>query len=348
MLTTISLTNFRSHKKLQLDLSPRTNVIIGPNGSGKTNILEAVLMLGVGKSFRVGDSAVISYKTPAAKIAAELLGYERVLKLELQAAEKIDKTFIIEGKTYKRLSFHKTLPIVLFEPNFMQLMTRGPEMRRDYFDGVLGRTQIDYHILLGAYRRTLAQRNSLLKQAIVPTDQLFVWDIKLGELAGKIIERRLSFTHLLNQHISVIYSKIVGANHSISVEYLASSPPKNYVAHLIKNLQKTIERDKERGFTSIGPHRDDFRFFINNKPASLTASRGENRTLLLSLKIIEATLLEAARGQKPILLLDDVFSELDETRQTHLVDYFKTNQVIITTTTISPVIQGVSGKIIEL
>jgi DNA replication and repair protein RecF len=348
MLTTVSLTDFRSHSALQFGLSPRTNVILGPNGSGKTNILEAVLMLGVGKSFRASDRAVIRFSTPAAKVAAGLLGYERALKLEVRADEKVDKTFAVEGKKYKRLSFHKTIPMVLFEPNFMQLISRGPEIRRDYFDGVLSRTQADYQALLGAYRRTLAQRNSLLKQPLIPKDQLFVWDIKLGELAGKVVLKRIAFVELLNRQLSHIYSQIAGTPHTVEVLYVATSPTKEYVSNLIRGFQKTISTDKDRGFTSLGPHRDDFSFLINGEPAVTSASRGENRTLLLSLKIIEATVLEDARNLKPILLLDDVFSELDETRQTALVDYFKDNQVIITTTTITPLIQGVSGKIIEL
>lgn len=348
MITNIFLKNFRSHQSLQLDLSHLTNVIIGPNGSGKTNILEAILMLSQGKSFRANDSAVINFNSQTAKVSADISGYARAITLELQSDSRVDKTFAIEGKHYKRLTFHKTIPVVLFEPNFIQLLSRGPETRRDYFDGVLARTQADYQPLINNYRRVLAQRNSLLKQAIVPADQLFVWDIKLGELAGKIVQKRLHFIDLLNRTLSTIYSTIAGAPHTIAVEYVTRVNTKDYVNRLISGLQKAITKDKERGFTSLGPHRDDVLFFINGEPAVTSASRGENRTLLLALKIIEADTLEVARAQKPLLLLDDVFSELDETRQTHLVDYFQSNQVIITTTTITPLIKGVSGKIIEL
>ena len=348
MLATVLLNNFRSHAALQLEFSPRTNVIIGSNGSGKTNILEAVLMLGTGKSFRAHDSAVIRFDEISSKITGNYLGYERSLKLERHSDTHVEKTFSIEGKKYKRLSFYKTIPFVLFEPNFMQLIARGPDARRDYFDGVLSRTQSDYQPLLNAYRRTLAQRNTLLKQSEIPSDQLFVWDIKLGELAGKMVEKRLDYVRLLNQKTSGIYSKISDMPHVIDIEYITSCQENDYVGSLIKGLQKAVAKDKERGFTSLGPHRDEFGILLNRKPAATSASRGENRTLLLALKIVEAEALQEARDQKPILLLDDVFSELDETRQTRLVDYFKENQVIITTTTITPLIKGVSGKIIEL
>lgn len=348
MLSTVLLNNFRSHAALQLEFSPLTNVIIGPNGSGKTNILEAVLMLGTGKSFRAHDNAVIQFGEINAKITANYLGYERSLKLERQSDATTEKTFTVEGKTYKRLTFYNTIPFVLFEPTFMQLIARGPDARREYFDSVLSRTQFEYQPVLNAYRRTLAQRNSLLKQPATASDQLFVWDIKLGELAGKIVKKRLEYVKLLNQKTSGIYSKISDVPNTVAIEYLTNCQQKNYVNSLIKGLQKAASQDKERGFTSLGPHRDDFGFLLNEKPAATSASRGENRTLLLALKIIESEALHEARSQKPILLLDDVFSELDETRQTKLVDYFKENQVIITTTTITPLIKGVSGKIIEL
>lgn len=348
MFSTIQLSNFRSHQSLKLDFSPKTNVIIGANGSGKTNILEAILMLGCGKSFRAHDSAVIRFEQTAAKVVAELTHHKRALKLELKNDGKIDKNFLVDEKKYKRLSFHKTAAIVLFEPNFMQLISRGPELRRDYFDGVLSRTHADYQPLSNTYRRTLIQRNSLLKQPQVPADQLFVWDIKLSELAAKIVAQRLIFINELNEKLNRIYSEIAGSEQTIKVYYITPTNTKDYANSLLGGLQKNRTHDTQRGFTSLGPHRDDFGFLINREIAVTSASRGENRTLLLALKIIEASLVETARGHKPILLLDDVFSELDETRQTRLVEYFKYNQVVITTTTITPLIKGVSGKIIEL
>lgn len=348
MISSIRLLNFRSHERLQIDLSPLTNVIIGANGSGKTNVLEAIFMLGFGKSFRSSDTTVIRYNQLSAKIAADYLGFERALKIDASSGTSLDKTFSLQGKTYKRLSFHKTAPMVLFEPNFMQLISRGPDTRRDYFDSVIAKTNADYQALLNTYRRALAQRNSLLKQPSVVSDQLFVWDIKLSELAGTIVSKRLQFISELNRRISNIYSEIADKKHTIAIDYLTTTNTKDYTNNLIRGLQKNIVKDRERGFTSLGPHRDDFSFFINHQPAVTSASRGEGRTLLLTLKIIEAAVIEQAREQKPILLLDDVFSELDENRQTKLVEYFKNNQVIITTTTITPLIKGVSGKIIEL
>lgn len=348
MLTNVNLSNFRSHEKLKLGFSPLTNVIIGKNGSGKTNILEAILMLASGKSFRASDSAVIRFNTSGAKVTADFSDFERAVKLELTPSGQIDKTFILQGKTYKRLSFHKTVPIVLFEPNFTRLVSSGPEARRDYFDQVLSKTEVGYQALLNNYRRALAQRNSLLKQPIAPIDQLFVWDIRLAQMAASIVARRLSLTELINQQLSQVYSQVAAKQHRVVIKYTPSVNQKDYLNNLIKGLQKHLNQDKERGFTSLGPHRDDYGFFINRQAAATSASRGENRSLLLALKIIEANLVERARDQKPTLLLDDVFSELDETRQTKLVEYFKDNQVIITSTTITPLIQGVSGQIFEL
>jgi DNA replication and repair protein RecF len=348
MISHVSLHSFRSHPNMSVSFSPKTNVIIGANGSGKTNILEAILMLSHGKSFRSPDVAVIRHQETASKVRLEVSGRERVMELRLQPNGQTDKTFVVDNKQFKRLSFHKTLPVVLFEPNFMSIIARGPDTRREYVDTLLSRIEPDYQRTLNAYRRTLVQRNSLLKQLHPTSDQLFVWDLTLAELAGKLVGKRLELIEKLNASLGEMYSKIAGVPHEIAVTYVTSLNTADYTSNLIKGLQANVKKDRDYGFTSLGPHRDDFHFFINRQPAVNTASRGENRTLLLALKIMEAELVEQARGHKPLLLLDDVFSELDEIRQAKLVEYFVDNQVIITSTTITPLLKGVSGEIIEL
>lgn len=348
MISHVSLHNFRSHQNMSVGFSPKTNVIIGPNGSGKTNIIEAVLMAAQGKSFRSPDNAVIRHGETITKMKIETDERERAMELRLQPSGQADKTFVVDDKQLKRLSFHKTLPVVLFEPNFMSIIARGPDARRDYIDTLLARIEPEYQHSLNAYRRTLAQRNSLLKQLQPVTDQLFVWDITLAELAGKLVAKRLQLVEKLNTLLGEMYSQIAGVPHEVAVMYATNLNTGDYTNNLIKGLQANVKKDRDYGFTSLGPHRDDFHFFINHQPAANTASRGENRTLLLALKIMEAELVEQARGHKPLLLLDDVFSELDETRQAKLVEYFIDNQVIITSTTITPLLKGVSGEIIEL
>jgi len=348
MISSIVLRNFRSHNELELDFSPNVNVIIGPNGSGKTNILEAIVLLCMGKSFRAQDEAMVRYDQDTTKVIAELAQHSRSVQLRKTHDKTIDKSFIVKNQQLKRLSFQKTLPVVLFEPSFTQIISRGPDQRRDYFDTVLSRTYPGYGAILNKYRLTLAQRNSLLKNLSAPGDQLFVWDIALSELGGAIASHRQQLVNTMNCSLGQLYSHIAGSKHSVRLSYTTPLKLGDYTNSMISGLQALAVRDKERGFTSLGPHREDFAFFINNHPAHLSASRGENRTLLLALKIMEADLIKTQRQLAPILLLDDVFSELDETRQTKLVEYFTDNQVIITSTTTTPLIQGISGKIFEL
>ncbi len=347
MINRLELKNFRSHEEFRADLSPHTNVIIGPNGAGKTNILEALVVIARGKSYRGDDQDLVRYEADHTTIITEIDRLKRSLVIE-KKADSLEKSYFLKGKKFRRLSFAHSLPLVLFEPEFTQLLVRGPSLRRDYIDGVLSSTLPNYQPLLGRYRRTLAQRNALLKVHSPSEDQLFVWDIKLSELAAQIVTERLALVNKIKSIISDTYSNLAGAPHKIGITYQTKTSIKNYANALLGDFRSNLALDKERGFTSRGPHRDDLQLTINNKPAELFASRGETRTLLLSLKIFELVEVEASREAKPLLLLDDVFSELDESRQTRLIEYFKDNQVVITTTNVTPLMKGVSGNIIEL
>ncbi len=347
MLSYLQLKNYRSHKDLSVRFADNTNVIIGQNGAGKTNILEAVLVMATGKSYRASDIDLIHYDAPLTHIEADINDRRRRVSIQKKDT-KTDKSFFINDKVQKRLSFKDMLPVVLFEPNFMQIIARGPDSRREYIDTFLSRINARYSTLLNQYKRVLTQRNALLKSSYASTDQLFVWDVKLSQLGGSIANSRIQLLKDINSQINTIYSNLSAEQHIIETAYITKNQAQDYTNNLLKNLQKNIAIDKERGFTGFGPHRDDIAFFINHKDASLSASRGEARTLLLAMKICELYMIEKSREQKPLLLLDDVFSELDETRQTKLIEYFNNYQVIITTTNITPLMRGVSGRIIEI
>ena len=348
MLSHLYLKQFRSHEEIQFDFSKNVNVLLGNNGAGKTNILEAVLVLCLGKSYRASDQELIQYNFNDTKIEGIFLDKKRVIKLHKQFSGGLQKTLIFQGKNFKRMSFQYTLPVVLFEPDFMQIITRGPEVRREYFDTILARLYPEYQTILNHYRRTLTQRNSLLKAHHFTQDQIFVWNIKLSELAGQLVLYRQKLLSTINKQLSDVYSELANSSHKVSINYLSKVNVDDYINTMLRGLEKNIDTDRERGFTSYGPHRDDYEFIINLQLAAISASRGETRTILLALKILEAKLIEETRSQKPLLLLDDVFSELDEIRQAHLVEFFKDNQVIITTTSITPLIRGISGKIFEI
>lgn len=327
MITSLRLQNFRSYRDESFEFNNGVNIVVGPNASGKTNLLEAVLVLSQGKSYRAKDQELVMFGKPWSRLDGFFGKHSRAVKLEP------DKSYLLDDKPYKRLGFDKTVPLVLFEPNHLQLATRGPEHRRDFFDDLLERSQPGYKPLLANYKRTLAQRNSLLKQNPVQgRKQLFAWNIRLSELGGKVASARQELVDDINKKISRTYSRIAQHRSKVALEVDSQFPADNYSSRMLDKLEKNTAIDFERGFTAHGPHRDDIVFYLDKQLAGVAASRGEARSLLLGLKIYELELIEKARGRKPIFLLDDVFSELDGARRLALVDYLKDYQTIITTT----------------
>jgi len=346
MISNLRLQNFRSYADASFEFEPGVNIVVGPNASGKTNLLEAVLVLARGSSYRARDAELVRFDEPWARLDGFFEKQTRSTKIEPPA-----KTFIIDDKPYKRLSLDKTLPAVYFEPNHLQLMTRGPDQRRDYFDDLLERSRPAYKSLLSSYKRTLAQRNALLKHhRRNAMRQLFVWNIRLSEQGSQIALARHNLVDDINGLLAKTYSDISHKKSKVRVDYDIQFPVGDYASRLLRKLETATETDFERGFTSYGPHREDFIFYLNEQPAGQTASRGETRSLLLALKIFELGLIERIRGQKPMFLLDDVFSELDGSRRRALVERLSGHQTIITTTDAEAVLEyfSESHKVIPL
>lgn len=344
MIDSIRLQNFRSYKDESFEFEDGVNIVVGPNASGKTNLLDAVLVLSRGSSFRSRDADLIKFSAPWSRLDGYFGKQPRSVKIEVQDSH-IDKSFLLNDKAYKRLKLEKTVPVVFFEPNHLQMITRSPERRREFFDDLLERSLVGFRPLAGKYRRALAQRNSLLKQNPArASNQIFVWNVRLSELGSKVAEARCQLIDEMNEQISSIYSKIAGTKSSVVVSYETDLPKKNYASQLLKMLEMSAEFDFARGFTGYGPHRDDVSFKLNGEQLNKTASRGETRSLLLALKVFELGLIEKARGEKPIFLLDDVFSELDGKRRRALVKHLKKHQTIMTTTDADAVISYFSKQ----
>ena len=340
MLVDLRLQHFRSYNDASFEFSPGVNIIVGPNASGKTNLLEAILVLTSGNSYRARDGELVQFDHEWARIDSHLAsGASRSLKLQLETAP--NKLYELDGKSYKRLTLNHALPVVLFEPNHLQLLSGSPERRRDYLDDLLEQTTASYGSLRRQYRRTLAQRNALLKHATVAShSQLFAWDIRLSQLAGQVVRARNALAEQLNTTLPGLYRALSSSKTKVSVVYSHQWPIDNYETQLLKKLEASAELDQERGFTGAGPHREDLAVLFGDRPAQQTASRGETRTAVLALKIIELKIIEAARdGQAPLLLLDDVFSELDGKRRHALTDYLAPYQTFITTTDAELVLQ---------
>lgn len=331
MITDLRLQRFRSYRDVSFELTAGVNIVVGPNASGKTNLLEAILVLARGSSYRVKDSELIQFKQPWARIDANLVdGSHRTVKIN--PASNPNKTYEFDKKIYKRLAHAHTLPAVLFEPEHLRLLSGGPERRRDYLDDLLEQTEPGYGTLRRKYRRALAQRNALLKQSRSLQAQFFPWDVRLSELAGQIVKLRSELVSRLNKEIGQIYKELSGAKTDVQLDYQSKWQPDGYETNMIKALESSLGDDRAKGFTSAGPHRDDLVVLFNGRPAQETASRGEIRTAVLALKIIELKIIEEVRERTPLLLLDDVFSELDGRRRHALTDFLAPYQTFITTT----------------
>lgn len=332
IFTSLRLQNFRSYIDYAIELNPGVNIVVGPNASGKTNLLESLLVVCGSPSFRTAYDNLINNKKSWARIDSSNNEGTRVVKLKFKN-DILDKSFEINEKLKKRLSFNDVIPCVLFEPEGMRLLTGPPDLRRNFFDDILSETNFEFSSLKNHYKRALNQRNHLLKMGNKNiSTQIFAWNVRLGELAGKLVEQRIKLLENLNKQIGKIYSQIAEQKTEVYIKYISDLNLKSYESSLIKALENSIEKDMLRGYTYFGPHREDYAIQINNKNADLIASRGETRTLVLSLKLLEIKILEQKRKLKPLVLLDDVFSELDGMRRRALTEYLEDYQVVITTT----------------
>lgn len=335
MITDLRLQNFRSYRDVSFELSPGVNIVVGPNASGKTNLLEALLVLARGSSYRAKDSELVRFGQSWTRLDIDLEDSgQRTVKITREPANKI---YELDKKTFKRLSLPHSLPVVLFEPEDLRLLSGGPERRRDYLDDLLEQTTPGYGVVRRQYRRALAQRNTLLKRQ-GSQNQIFPWDVRLSDLAGQIVRARSGLTSELSKDIGKLYRKLSGTKVKVTVEYQSRWPVDGYETKLLKELENSLELDRVRGFTGAGPHREDLAVLFGGRPANDMASRGEMRTAVLALKIIELKIIEKLRETEPLLLLDDVFSELDGKRRHALTDYLAPYQTFITTTDADAVI----------
>lgn len=343
MIASVRLQNFRSYKDDSFEFDQAVNIVVGPNASGKTNLLESIMVSCLGGSYRVKDADLVAFNAPWARIDAATEQGQRTTKLILGPVG-IKKEFIIQDKPIQRLTLQKTIPAVLFEPNHLLLLTGQPEARREYVDNLIEQLVSGYAVLRRQYKRTLAQRNKLLKQGKSDTGaQIFAWNIRLSQLGGEMVAQRLRIVELMSEDIERLYRQLSQSDATVKIGYSSGCDSTQYSSDMLHKLEQCLDRDLERGFTSYGPHRDDIEITLNGKPMQAAASRGETRTMLLALKILEVQHIEQARQQKPILLLDDVFSELDGARRRALTESLKGYQTFITTTDADVVVEHFMG-----
>ena len=325
LIKDISLTNFRNHSTYHLECNPDTTLILGANGCGKTSVLEAIYILTRGKSFRATDPDIIKRGTDFYRIALTYDDGEEIAA----AYDGTTKTFKTIDKTSRRLPTKNKYPVILFEPHDLNLVSGPPSRRRDYFDRIFSDWSTTYASNLSKYNKALRQRNELLKSETLTPTTLFSWNLLLATLGSELMSARSDYITKINQTLNSTYHSIADNHDHVSISYtttLSNITKEKYLSILEQNY----ERDHILGYTSFGVHRDTIDFIFNHSYADGSASRGETRSIILALKFVEAALVTATVGKKPIILLDDVFSELDDTRRRALVDNFKNHQVIIT------------------
>lgn len=330
-ITSISVQHVRVHRKYLLQLDPRVTLITGINGSGKTTLLEALYIALRGVSFKGLDAEILQQSAPWYRVDVQFEdGTERVVKFD-PSRSMGRKQFIVDGKTSYRLSAQHKYPVVLFEPDDLRLLSGSPARRRQFIDQFVSQLDPKYSLTLRRYERALKQRNTLLKQR-ASVDSLFAWDVSLSEYGAYIIEQRIRFIDRLNDHLNSSYASIAHTQDVVSMSY-SDITSSDTTQKLLSELHTHTDRDRMLGYTSVGPHRHDLLFYFNKSPALTVASRGEARSIILALKFLEVAIIESMTGKYPVVLLDDVFSELDKARQDYLIDSMKHNQIIITSAT---------------
>lgn len=330
ILKTLRVQNFRTHSDFILEIGEKSTLISGANGSGKTSLLEAIYFALQGTSFRSSDKEILR-NDGSSWFRIDLKDSKDSLRTIIfnNAVQKSKKQFLVDGNKKARLNANLRIPVVLFEPDDLQLLSGSPTRRRNFLDYFLSQIFPSFQLAITRYNKALKQRNNLLKRDNVSKDELFPWNLMLAEYGAEIISKRQDFLELLNSKIEEVYFEISGVKDEIEIDYLGEKVSKNEILAI---LSENIERDKILGYTNFGPHKHDIQFIFNKKPAQNVASRGENRSLVLALKFIETDILADLTSKRPIVLLDDVFSELDDDRQKLLTKHFSKYQTIITST----------------
>ena len=331
-INSIKINNFRNYKLEKINLEKNINIFYGENAQGKTNIIEAIFLCSMGKSFRAKkDKEMILLSKENASVEIEYKKLDRDGKIKIELNNK--KNVYINGIKIKKLSeLLGNINIVIFTPDDINILKGGPQNRRRFLDIMISQLKPNYMYNLNLYLKTLEQRNNYLRQIkeeYKKEELLDIWDEKLSEYAINIYNYRKEFLEKINKKIKNIHQEITDNKEEIEIEYLSECINKEEYLKLLKGRRKL---DIIKGFTTKGVHRDDFVIYINKKRLDIFGSQGQHRTAILSLKLSELNIIEEEIGEKPILLLDDFMSELDEKRRNHFLEKINDTQVIITCT----------------
>ncbi len=337
----VELSNFRNYELLKLDLDKKTNILYGKNAQGKTNVLESIYVCSTTKSHRSNkDAELIKLDCDEAHIKLFIEKNNREQRIDIHLRRNKTKGIAINGIPIKKASeLFGVFNVVIFSPEDLDIIKKGPAERRKFIDMELCQLDKIYVYNLTNYNKIIIQRNKLLKDIYFRQElkqTLEVWDNQLAEYGSKIIERREKFIKEINNIMKPIHRELTGGVEDINIIYNKNCESED----LLKTLEDNRERDIKYKSTSIGPHKDDILFFHEDKNIRIYGSQGQQRTVALSLKLAEIELVKTLINDLPVLLLDDVLSELDSDRQNHLLKSLDNIQTVITCTGLDEFIEN--------
>lgn len=343
----LQMLNYRNYDTLDINLVPNVNVFMGDNAQGKTNILEGIYYCAFARSNRTSkDRELINWKAENAFVSVTV-DKERLDK-------RIDISILKDGKKAIRINKVKikkigelfgNFNVVMFSPEDLKIIKDSPGVRRKFIDMELCQLNAKYYYNLVQYNKVLSERNTILKSKAHDKDILDVYDMQLAEFGYYIIMERINYIEKLNEYSNKIHSDITSGKEKIEFKYISSVKNLDEVKEsLYFLLVKNRYRDKERGITSIGPHRDDFMVLINDIDTKSYGSQGQQRTAVLTIKFSSLKIIKELTGEYPVLLLDDVLSELDFSRKKYILSTIGDIQTIITCTGIEDLYEYLDDK----
>ncbi len=345
IIESLSFRNFRNLEETVMNFSPDINIIYGDNGMGKTNIIETIFICSTGRSHRTHKiSSLINYEKESANIVLYKNNGFYKDKINISLRENERKGVALNGVPLKRISdLFGNVKVVMFSPEDMSLINEGPGARRRFMDMELCQLSRIYCDNLEKYFKVLKQRNNLLKNSNdvkYIKDSLYIWNSQLVEYGKKIIMAREEFIKNISAFSEEIYKRITGGREKLGVYYR----PESLAEEFGTKLEKSIDRDIYYKMTHNGPHKDDVVFKINDRDVRVFGSQGQKKSAVLALKLSETEVIKKETNEMPVLLLDDVMSELDRGRQKFILENIKGMQIIMTCTGIDDLIYGKSGE----
>ena len=336
LIKNIYLEGFRNYDRQEIKLSDNINVFFGNNAQGKTNILEALYFSALGRSFRTHkENELIKFNENLAKIKIDYVKKDRENEIEIELNKNSKKVIKLNKiKLNKNSELVGNLNLVIFSPDDIIILKQAPALRRKFLDILISQLKPNYVHLLSEYNKVLDQRNANLK--IKNTDTIDIWDEQLAKFAEKIFEYRKNYIEKLQKKMEEIHPKLTSEREKIEIKYKTGFTTKE---EFLKKLKYSLQNDIYKGYTHEGTHRDDFEILINEKSLNIYGSQGQHRTAILSLKIAEMEIVKEEIFENPILLLDDVTSELDLERVNSIFNIIKDYQVFITCTDINSILK---------